>query len=74
MRNRLAPRYLEEFNFHVKSYTWKRLGKPLNMKKTVIENGVLEAEALDEMLHLGIDPDDHVPTLHIYFNDDLTEA
>jgi len=44
------------------------------MQKTVIENGVLESGGDDEMHYLGIDPDDHVPTLHIYFNDDLTEA
>merc|ERR1712224_478499 len=59
-------------NFHAKSYTWKRLGKPLDMNKTLEENGVKDES--EEFEKLGIDPDDHIPALHLYFNDDLTEA
>jgi len=59
-------------NAHAKSYTWKRLGQPLNMQKTLEENGV--KDETDEFLKLGIDPDDHIPVIHLYFNDDLTEA
>ena len=54
------------------SYTWKRLGKCLEMDRTLGDNGVKDDSA--EMISLGMDPDDHLPTLHIYFNDDLTEA
>jgi len=59
-------------NFHAKSYTWKRLGKPLDMNKTLEQNGVKDES--EEFEKLGIDPDDHIPALHLYFNDDLTEA
>lgn len=68
----IQDRYLDLHNFHVKSYTWKRLGKPLDMQKTLEGNGIVnEAE---EFLKLNLDPDDHIITLHLYFNDDLTEA
>merc|ERR1712151_543914 len=67
----IRQRYLQ-FNAHAGSYTWKRLGKPLNMKKTLEENGMQDETA--EFIRLGIDPDDHIPAIHIYFNDDLTEA
>merc|ERR1711959_533914 len=67
----IQERYLTH-NFHAKSYTWKRLGKPLDMRKTLEENGVKDES--EEMERLGIDPDDHIPSLHLYFNDDLTEA
>eukprot|EP00439_Symbiodinium_sp_Y106_P050358 s1466_g6.t1 len=35
----IQERYLEH-NAHAGSYTWKRLGKPLNMEKTLAENGM----------------------------------
>mmetsp|Transcript_60741 Transcript_60741/g.130485 ORF Transcript_60741/g.130485 Transcript_60741/m.130485 type:complete len:248 (+) Transcript_60741:81-824(+) len=59
-------------NAHAGSYTWKRLGKPLNMDKTLEENGM--KDETEEFVRLGIDPDDHIPVIHLYFNDDLTEA
>eukprot|EP00927_Polykrikos_kofoidii_P060065 TRINITY_DN55135_c0_g1_i1.p1 TRINITY_DN55135_c0_g1~~TRINITY_DN55135_c0_g1_i1.p1 ORF type:complete len:277 (+),score=38.35 TRINITY_DN55135_c0_g1_i1:79-831(+) len=67
----IRTRYLED-NAHAKSYTWKRLGVPLNMKKTLEENGMKDETV--EFLRLGIDPDDHTPVIHLYFDDDLTEA
>lgn len=67
----IRDRYLV-FNAHATSYTWKRLGKPLNMQKTLEENGMKDEQ--DEFMRLGIDPDDHIPVLHLYFNDDHTEA
>jgi len=60
------------FNAHAASYTWKRLGKPLNMNKTLEENGM--KDETEEFIRLGIDPDDHIPVIHLYFNDDLSEA
>jgi len=68
----IEDRYLDLHNFHVKSYTWKRLGKPLDMQKTLEGNGI--KNETEEFLNLGLDPDDHIITLHLYFNDDLTEA
>jgi hypothetical protein len=60
------------FNQHAASYVWKRLSKPLDMKQTLSENGVEDDSA--QLRAVGIDPDDHVPVLHLYFSDDLTEA
>ncbi len=65
-------RYLQKHNFHVKSYVWKRLGRPLDMERTLEGNGI--ASEAKEFLDLGLDPDDHIITLHLYFKDDLTEA
>jgi hypothetical protein len=42
------------------------------MNLTLKENGV-EDES-DKFLELGLDEDFFIPTLHIYFNDDLTYA
>eukprot|EP00747_Dinoflagellata_sp_TGD_P162287 gnl/TRDRNA2_/TRDRNA2_179721_c0_seq1.p1 gnl/TRDRNA2_/TRDRNA2_179721_c0~~gnl/TRDRNA2_/TRDRNA2_179721_c0_seq1.p1 ORF type:complete len:283 (+),score=54.55 gnl/TRDRNA2_/TRDRNA2_179721_c0_seq1:115-849(+) len=67
----IQTRYLK-YNAHAKSYTWKRLGKPLEMQKTLQENGM--KDETEEFLKLGIDPDDHIPVIHLYFNDDATEA
>jgi len=67
----IQERYLV-CNAHAKSYTWKRLGQPLNMKKTLEENGMKDETV--EFGRLGIDADDHIPVIHLYFNDDLTEA
>eukprot|EP00933_Yihiella_yeosuensis_P006157 TRINITY_DN110826_c0_g1_i1.p1 TRINITY_DN110826_c0_g1~~TRINITY_DN110826_c0_g1_i1.p1 ORF type:complete len:239 (+),score=55.78 TRINITY_DN110826_c0_g1_i1:186-902(+) len=67
----IKERYLVA-NAHAGSYTWKRLGKPLNMDKTLEENGM--KDETEEFMRLSIDPDDHIPVIHLYFNDDLTEA
>lgn len=67
----IQRRYLVH-NAHAGSYTWKRLGKPLNMEKTLAENGM--EDETEEFLRLSIDPDNHIPVIHLHFNDDLTEA
>jgi len=67
----IRERYLV-FNAHAQSYTWKRLGKPLDMDKTLQENGM--KDETEEFQRLGIDPDDHIPVIHLHFTDDLTEA
>lgn len=47
------------------------IGKNLDMKKTLQQNGIEdESEAFYE---LNIDEDDFLPAIHLYFNDDLTE-
>lgn len=37
--NEILDRYLE-LNLHAASYTWKRLGKVLDMSMTLEENGI----------------------------------
>ena len=66
------------FNRHAGSYTWKRLTDDgekfvvLDMDKTLTENGVPDEDVEFEKLNI---PDDYyIPAIHIYFNDDLTDA
>ena len=69
--NEILDRYLE-LNEHAASYTWKRLGRPLDMDRTLEENEIPDETA--EYLDLGIDEEAYVPAVHLYFNDDLTIA
>jgi hypothetical protein len=69
--NEILDRYLE-LNEHAASYTWKRLGRPLDMERTLEENDI--PDEIEEYLDLGIDEDSYVPAVHLYFNDDLTVA
>ena len=39
--NEVLDRYLE-INAHAASYTWKRLGKPLDMGKNLTQNGIAD--------------------------------
>jgi hypothetical protein len=49
---------------------WKYTGQLLDMTKTLDENGVSEdVQAMDEV---GMREDLWMPTLHLYFSDDLT--
>ena len=44
----------------------------LDMDKTLTENGVPDEDVEFEKLNI---PDDYyIPAIHIYFNDDLTDA
>ncbi len=45
---------------------------PLDMDKTLTENGVLDES--EEFAALDIHEDEFIPVLHLYFNDDLTVA
>ncbi len=65
----INSRYLK-LNAHANSYTWKRLGRPLNMNKTLDENGI--ADESQEFAALRMDDSEYIPVLHVYFNDDLT--
>ena len=69
--NEILDRFLD-VNQHAASYTWKRLGKPLDMDKTLSDNSI--PDETQEMINLGIDEDDYIPAIHLYFNDDLTVA
>ena len=57
---------------HADSYTWKRLQRVLDMELTLEENEI--PDETEDYINLDIDPDDYIPAIHIYFNDDLTEA
>jgi hypothetical protein len=68
------------YNHHAASYAWKRLpnnneGKDmilLDMSKNLDSNNMRdEAEDYEE---LGLDDDYFVPSIHLYFKDDLTDG
>ena len=67
--NEILDRYLCQ-NFHAASYTFKRLGKVLDMNLSLADNGI--EDETKECLALGIDPEEYIPTIHMYFDDDLT--
>lgn len=73
----IQDRYME-YNKHAKSYTWKKLSDEtetfvkLNMALTLEQNGIPDDDI--EFEELQIDDNYYYPTLHVYFNDDLTYA
>ena len=69
--NEILDRYLE-LNEHAASYTWKRLGRPLDMDKTMEENDIPDES--EDFVDLNLDEDNYIPCVHIYYNDDLTVA
>mmetsp|Transcript_7406 Transcript_7406/g.11876 ORF Transcript_7406/g.11876 Transcript_7406/m.11876 type:complete len:256 (+) Transcript_7406:5023-5790(+) len=73
--NEIQDRYMD-WNAHSGSYTWKVLDedvfRPLDMNKTLTENGIIDETDLFENLSIPVDT--YTPTIHVYFNDDLTEA
>ncbi len=69
--NEILDRYIE-LNEHAASYTWKRLGRPLDMDRTLEENNI--PDETDEFIDLNIDEHAYIPAVHLYFNDDLTVA
>ncbi|XP_044138826.1 cytochrome b5 domain-containing protein 1 [Bufo gargarizans] len=66
----ILARYLP-YNAHAASYTWKYCGVPLNMEQTLEENGLQDED--EEFEELKIDCDSYTASLHLYFNDDLTQ-
>lgn len=73
--NNILERYLE-YNAHAKSYTWKVLLDDkfvcLDMQKTLLQNGIPDES--ETFVSLDLDEDYDIPTLYLYFNDDLTYA
>ena len=67
--NEILDRYLV-FNSHAASYTWKCEGRVLDMSRNLEDNDI--PDETDELLELGIDLEDYIPAIHLYFNDDLT--
>lgn len=69
--NEILDRYLE-LNQHADSYTWKRLGRPLDMEKTMEENDIPDES--EDFIDLNLDEESYIPCVHLYYNDDLTVA
>ena len=72
----IQKRY-QAYNKHSSSYVWKRtdqdhVARLLNMKETLEANGIPDEDMQFDLLDL--DPDDHIPIIHLYFADDLTVA
>lgn len=66
----IRTRYLK-INSHAMRYTWRWLCKDIDMGKTLAANGMPDES--EEMIKLGLDPDDFMPVLHLYFNDDARD-
>ncbi|XP_056884025.1 cytochrome b5 domain-containing protein 1 [Takifugu flavidus] len=64
-------RYLR-YNAHARSYTWKHGGTILDMSKTLDQNHVPDDD--QELQELRLDPERFIPSIQLYFNDDLTEG
>ena len=70
----------QPYNQHAGSYAWKRLPNPgegkdmivLDMAKTL--NGNKMRDEAEDFEDLGLDDDYYVPSIHLYFKDDLTEG
>ena len=63
----------EPYNLHARSYTWKYFGNNLDMTKTLEENDIKDDGK--EFYELGMNEEESfLPPIHLYFNDDLTEA
>jgi hypothetical protein len=69
--NEILQRYLI-YNSHAASYTWKYNGVNVNMDKTLEDNGITDQD--EQFYQLRMNDDEFLHSLHIYFNDDLTEA
>lgn len=68
----IQRRYME-INKHSKSYTWKDCyGKLLDLKKNLEENGIKDEDSEYDYLDIP-DAQRHIPSILIYFNDDLTD-
>lgn len=68
----IQERYSKAFNCHAKGYMWKRLGVLLDMNSTLDGNHIVDEADKFEMA--GMDEDEHLIIIHLYFSDDLTVA
>lgn len=59
-----------KFNSHAKSYTVKYCGITLDPEKTLHENGVPDERV--RFTELGLTDDNYIPSITLYYNDDLT--
>ncbi|CAG2257939.1 cytochrome b5 domain-containing protein 1-like [Mytilus galloprovincialis] len=67
----ILERYLK-YNAHAASYTWKYDSRNLVMGSTLEENGIEDED--EEFYKLSMNDDTFLQAIHLYFNDDLTEA
>ena len=67
----ILSRYLK-YNAHADSYTWKYDRRNLDMTKTLHDNNIPDED--EEFYELYMNDDIYLPAIHLYFNDDLTEA
>ena len=67
----IRNRYLK-YNAHAASYTWKYDKRNLDMSKTLEDNGIADDD--EEFYQLSMNDDSYLQAIHLYFNDDLTEA
>ena len=67
----IQQRYIM-YNLHAGSYTWKYNGVNLDMYNTLEENGIPDES--DDFYQLSMNEEQYLPAIHLYFNDDLTEA
>jgi hypothetical protein len=59
------------WNENAENYTWKYLGKEIDVKKSVEENGIyVNRESEEEKRNESMD---FIPTVHIFFNDDFRD-
>lgn len=65
----IQQRYLKH-NAHAVSYTWKRMGRKLDMNLTLDQNCIVDEEK--EFEDLSLNDDYYIPAIHLYYNDDLT--
>lgn len=75
--NTIQQRYIT-YNKHATSYTWKALSPKtgtysnLDMEGTLETNGIIDESSQYEAV--GLDEEFFIPTLFLYYNDDLTVA
>lgn len=67
----ILERYLK-YNSHAASYTWKYDSRNLVMNSTLEDNGITDED--EEFYKLSMNDDTFLQSIHLYFNDDLTEA
>ena len=60
------------YNAHARSSAWKYNDGNLDMSKILAENKVTDERK--EFYKLGIDEDQFLPAIYLYFNDELIEA
>jgi hypothetical protein len=61
----IRNRYLE-YNADAHNYAWKRLGKPLDLQKTLDENDI--EDQTEEFYELDLDEDYYIPALTLYYS------
>lgn len=69
--NEILQRYLR-YNEHAASYTWKYNNEVLDMEKSLQDNGIHDDD--EEFYELSMTDNSFRQAVHLYFNDDLTEA